>query len=174
MLPKLIITDIDGVWTDGGMYYDTDNIELKKFNTSDSVGVLWCKLNEIPVVIITGENSAIVTRRAKKLNIDTVFLGAKNKVEILDQFLNDQQLNWSDVAFIGDDINDIAALKKVGFSGCPMNAPNYVKSIVDVVVPINGGSGAFRGFIEHILDANGILQSTLEKYLSEFDTSLEQ
>ena len=174
MLPKLIVTDIDGVWTDGGMYYDTNSIELKKFNTSDSVGVLWCKLNNIPVVIITGENSAIVKRRAQKLNIDHVCLGVKNKVQVLDEFLKEQQLNWNDVAFIGDDINDIAALKRVGFSGCPMNAPSYVKTVVDVVVPVNGGSGAFRGFVEHILETQSLLQNTLEKYLRDFDTSLDQ
>ena len=87
MLPKLIVTDIDGVWTDGGMFYDQTGNELKKFNTYDSAGVLWCKLNKIPVIIITGENTEIVSRRAKKLNVDYLFLGIKDKVKTLEGLL---------------------------------------------------------------------------------------
>ena len=83
MLPKLVLTDIDGVWTDCGMYYDEKGNELKKFNTYDSAGVLFCKLLDIPFGIITGENVKSVERRAKKLKADYLFLGAKNKLEIV-------------------------------------------------------------------------------------------
>ena len=80
MIPKLIITDIDGVWTDGGMYYDQTGNEWKKFNTADSAGVLFCKYYKIPVAIITGEETQIVKRRADKLKVDFLFQGVKNKL----------------------------------------------------------------------------------------------
>ena len=81
-LPKLILTDIDGVWTDGGMYYDDTNLELKKFNTYDSAGVLFAHHLGIPVGILTGENTQIVQRRADKLKVDYCYLGCKDKVAI--------------------------------------------------------------------------------------------
>src|SRR5690554_80950 len=81
-LPKLVITDIDGVWTDGGMYYDQTGNEWKKFNTSDSAGVLFLKLLNIPTAIITGEDTEIVRRRADKLNIQHVYMGVKDKVSV--------------------------------------------------------------------------------------------
>ena len=87
MLPKLVITDIDGVWTDGGMYYDQTGNEWKKFNTSDSVGILLCKKLDIKTVIITGEQTEIVKRRAEKLKVDYFFDGVKNKVEVAQQTL---------------------------------------------------------------------------------------
>ena len=80
MLPKLIITDIDGVWTDGGMYYDELGNEFKKFNTSDSAGILFCKHLKIPVAIITGEDTKLVKRRADKLKIDYLFMGVRDKL----------------------------------------------------------------------------------------------
>jgi len=86
-LPKLIITDIDGVWTDGGMYYDQNGNELKKFNTSDSAGILFCKGFNIPVAIITGEDTEIVKRRAKKLKIEYLFQGVSDKLKIATELI---------------------------------------------------------------------------------------
>lgn len=166
-LPRLIVTDIDGVWTDGGMYYDKENGELKKFNTSDSVGVLWCKMNDIPVAIITGENTSIVQRRAEKLGLQHVFLGVKNKIKVLGELIESMGISWEQVAYIGDDINDWLVLDKVGFSGCPENTPSYIKSTVDYASPVKGGDGAFRDFVEHILSENNLLQPTLDRYKEE-------
>lgn len=166
-LPKLIVTDIDGVWTDGGMYYDKENNELKKFNTSDSVGVLWCKMNKIPMAIITGENTPIVQRRADKLALNHVYLGVKNKIKVLGELIEELKLEWSDVAYIGDDINDWLVLQKVGFSACPDNSPNYIKKTVNYISKVRGGDGAFRDFVEHILEENNLLENTLNKYLAE-------
>ena len=81
-LPKLVITDIDGVWTDGGMYYDQTGNEWKKFNTADSAGVLFLNLLNIPVAIITGEDTEIVRRRAEKLKIKHLYMGVEDKVKI--------------------------------------------------------------------------------------------
>lgn len=151
MLPKLIITDIDGVWTDGGMYYDQTGNEWKKFNTSDSAGVLFAKRLNIPIAIITGENTQIVQRRAEKLKIEHLFLGIRDKVNVAQELLNDLNIQWSDVAFIGDDINDIALLKKVGISASPSQAPDYVKKFTNTVLYKNGGEGVFREFVEKII-----------------------
>ena len=147
---KLILSDIDGVWTDGGMYYDQMGNEFKKFNTYDSAGVLFCKKLGIPVGIITGENTEIVKRRAEKLIIDYVFQGVNNKVSVLEKLCNDLKISFDEVAYIGDDINDIGIINKVGFSACPCSAPTYIKDKVNLVLNKKGGEGVFREFIEQI------------------------
>tara|TARA_B110000503_G_scaffold138547_1_gene224965 strand:- start:14458 stop:15000 length:543 start_codon:yes stop_codon:yes gene_type:complete len=169
-LPKLVITDIDGVWTDGGMYYDKKGNELKKFNTSDSAGVLFLKLLEIPVAIMTGENTEIVKRRADKLGIDHLYLGVKDKVSSAKSLCSVLDISLKDVAFIGDDINDILLLDSVGLSACPSSAPAYIKSRVDFVTDKIGGDGAFREFIETLLTNNNMMDVALNKYLYNLET----
>ncbi len=168
-LPKLILTDIDGVWTDGGMYYDNTGNEYKKFNTSDSAGVLFCKLLTIPVGIITGEKNNIVQNRANKLGIEILFMGIKNKLQTVEDLCVKYDISLSEVAYIGDDINDILVLKKVGISACPANAPSYVKKHCNMVLNKEGGSGVFREFIEKILG-----EEQLEKALNFYFRSLEE
>lgn len=167
-LPKLIITDIDGVWTDGGMYYDQSGNEFKKFNTYDSAGVLYAKILKIPVVIITGEDTQIVKRRAEKLKIDYLFQGVKDKVAIVQKLTEELQISFSDCAYIGDDINDINLLEKVGFSASPRNAANHVKSKVDYVTKLKGGKGAFREFVEYILAENNLLDDVVNQAIKGF------
>ena len=164
MLPKIIITDIDGVWTDGGMYYDTQGNELKKFNTADSAGVLFAHLLNIPVAIITGENTQIVQKRADKLKIDYLFMGIKDKVATANALRTQLQIAWHEIAYIGDDINDMLLLQKVGISACPANAPLYVQQCVQKVLPVSGGEGAFRAFVEGILQENKVLDKALAAY----------
>lgn len=161
---KLFLTDIDGVWTDGGIYYSNHGEELKKFNTYDSAGVLYLKKLNIPVGIITGENSEPVRQRASKLNVDYLFLGAKNKLEIASFLCESLKINLNEVAYIGDDLNDIRLLKNVGLSACPQNAPDYIKKIVDWVIPLKGGEGVFRTFVEMYLEKENLLQSCLSDY----------
>lgn len=156
MLPKLVITDIDGVWTDGGMYYDQTGNEWKKFNTYDSAGVLFLKKLKIPVAIMTGEDTHIVKRRAEKLKIDYLYMGVKDKLITAKELCKSLDLQLSDVAFIGDDINDYHLLSNVGLSACPANAPTYIKKITQIQLKKHGGEGVFREFIEYILDKNKI------------------
>ncbi len=150
-LPKLIFTDIDGVWTDGGMYYDQTGNEWKRFDTSDSWGVAFCMAFGIDVVIITSENTEIVKRRAAKLKIENCYIGVKNKLLTASQHLAERNISWEDVAYIGDDLNDFQVLSVAGFTGCPSNAPNYIKQMVKFVGKKRGGDGAFREFVEHII-----------------------
>lgn len=161
---KLFMTDIDGVWTDGGMYYDQTGNEQKRFNTKDSGGVLFLHLLKIPIAIITGESTKIVECRAKKLNIDYVYQGVENKFEVAAQLCQSLNINLKNVAYIGDDINDIKLLKESGLSACPINSPDYIKNIVDWVIPVEGGDGAFRYFVEKYLNEIGELQNLLNKY----------
>ena len=166
MLPKLIVTDIDGVWTDGGMYYDESGNEFKKFNTSDSAGILFCRHLEIPVAIITGENTKLVKRRADKLNIDHLFMGVKDKLACAIELCNLLNIDLSDVAYIGDDLYDIMLLRQVGLSACPANAPLYVKENCNWQLTVNGGDGAFRAFIEKILIQNNLLEIAVNDVIS--------
>jgi YrbI family 3-deoxy-D-manno-octulosonate 8-phosphate phosphatase len=149
-LPKLIITDIDGVWTDGGMYYDQTGNEWKKFNTSDSAGVLLCKKLGIEVAVITGETTEIVKRRATKLKIDYFFDGVSDKVAVAKQLIEKLNLKFDEVAYIGDDLLDIKLLKLVGTSGTPANGIEYIKSFAQIITEKKGGDGAFREFVEII------------------------
>lgn len=165
-IPKLILTDIDGVWTDGGMYYDQTGNEWKKFNTSDSAGVLFCKKANIPIGIITGEDTEIVKRRAKKLNVDFIFQGVNNKLEIAKNLCNELNIDLKDIAYIGDDFVDYHLLKNVGFSGAPNNAPEFIKEVVHFVTTKKGGDGAFREFTEHILKECNIYDDTVYKILN--------
>jgi 3-deoxy-D-glycero-D-galacto-nononate 9-phosphatase len=161
-LPKLILTDIDGVWTDGGMYYDSTNVELKKFNTYDSAGVLLAHHLGIPVGILTGENIQIVQRRSDKLKIDYLYLGAKDKVAIATDLCDQLHIALEDIAYIGDDLNDIQLLKIVGWSGVPSSAPDYVKKLATISLMKKGGEGVFREFVENII-GNDIIESIIEK-----------
>lgn len=165
--PKLIITDIDGVWTDGGMYYDQTGNELKKFNTADSAGVLYCKLHKIPVAIITGENTEIVKRRAEKLKIDYLIQGTKDKLKETKLICEKLNIQLSDIAFIGDDINDLELLKAVGISGTPENAPVYIKKVVKIITKKKGGEGAFREFVETLLNVENNFEKIYKLYLKD-------
>ena len=157
-LPKLILTDIDGVWTDGGMYYDQEGMELKKVHTYDSAGVLFAHHLGIPVGILTGEDTNIVKRRADKLKVDYLYLGCKNKVAIAENLCSQLGITLSDVAYIGDDLNDIALLKLVGWAGVPSSAPEYVQALANVPLLKKGGEGVFREFVESILSKDLVLQ----------------
>ena len=96
-IPKLVLTDIDGVWTDGGMYYDQMGNEWKKFNTSDSAGVLFCRSAAIPVGIITGEDTEIVKRRAEKLKISILYQGIQDKLTVAEKICDELQITLDDV-----------------------------------------------------------------------------
>jgi YrbI family 3-deoxy-D-manno-octulosonate 8-phosphate phosphatase len=160
-LPKLIITDIDGVWTDGGMYYDETGNEFKKFNTSDSAGIHFCKKLAIPVAIITGENTRIVQRRADKLKVDHLFMGVQDKLQVATELCAELNITLADTAYIGDDLNDVSLLQQVGISACPANAPDYIKKICRWNLPVKGGDGAFRAFVEKILTHFNLLSGIL-------------
>lgn len=167
---KLFLTDIDGVWTDGGMYYDQGENEWKKFNTSDSAGVLFLRMLGIPMGILTGENTSIVSRRAQKLNIERCHLGVKDKLALAKEICAELHISLEQVAYLGDDLNDLHLLQNVGLSACPSSAPAYVQSRVHWVLQKKGGEGVFREFVEKYLTEQGLLDNVLEAYLQGKDT----
>ena len=169
---KLVLTDIDGVWTDGGMFYDNEGNEWKRFNTSDSAGVIFFFFFKIPVGIITGENTRIVKRRAEKLKIDYLFMGIRKKLPVAEKLCEELGISLSEnVAYIGDDINDIPLLEKVKISATPANAPVYVKKHAKWNLKKSGGEGVFREFSELILKEYGMLDIVIEKAIQAFKDS---
>lgn len=165
-VPKIVFTDIDGVWTDGGMYYDQLGNELKRFNTSDSAGVMLLRSVGIETVIITGENTQIVAKRAEKLKITHVFQGVRNKLEVARKFCETEHISLEACAHIGDDLNDLALLKNVAYAGAPANAPSYIKEHVNLVLEVSGGDGAFRAFAEALLLEYQLFDEALARTLA--------
>ncbi len=172
MLPKLVITDIDGVWTDGGMYYTQDGDVMKRFSVKDGWGVLFLRELGIPLAIMTGENSPIVQKRADKLKVDRCYLGVQDKARLALEICRDMGISMSDVAFIGDDLNDLPLLRLVGHSACPPNTPDYVKRDVRYVTIAQGGNGAFREFVEHLLQEENMLDEVVKQILLKYINDL--
>ena len=166
---KLFITDIDSVWTDGGMYYDQTGNEWKKFNTADSAGVLFLRLLKIPTAIITGEDTLIVQRRADKLQIEYLFMGVDNKLSVAKALCNKLDITLQEVAYIGDDINDLNLLEAVGLSACPGLSPKYIQDKVDWIINVKGGDGVFRAFVEKYLEETNMLEDALKSLQKERD-----
>ena len=149
---RLLLTDCDGVLTDAGVYYSANGEELKRFSLRDGMGVE--RLRELASVetgIVTGENAPLVARRAEKLHIMELHLGAKNKKQTLLDILERRQLKPEQVAYIGDDVNDEAVMRAVGLSACPADAFEDILQIADYICQKPGGHGAFREFAELII-----------------------
>ena len=147
---KMFLTDCDGCLTDGGMYYSESGDELKKFNTKDGMGLSFIKKKGIITGIITGENTKIVERRAQKLHIDELHQGIIDKLAIITQLVNKYQISMDEIVYVGDDVNDIAVMEKVGFPCTVNNANTKVKEVALYVSPYNGGDAAIRDIIDHI------------------------
>lgn len=148
---KMFLTDCDGCLTDGGMYYSESGDELKKFNTKDGMGISNLIKHGIIVGIITGENSEIVRRRAAKLHINEVFLGCKDKLSVANELCDKYNLSLDEVAYVGDDINDLELIKSVGFGCAVKNASSVVKDAAAYVTSLNGGEGAVREVTDLII-----------------------
>ena len=150
---KFFLSDVDGTLTDGGMYYSESGDELKQFNTRDGMGFQLLREKGIKTGIITSENTKIVENRAKKLKIDFLVQGKRNggKLEAVRQICDELNISLKDVAYIGDDINDIELLSEVGFAACPADACVEVKAVAGIQVMLkNGGEGCVREVIEKI------------------------
>ncbi len=148
---KLIVFDVDGTMTDGRLYYSANGEELKRFSVRDGLGVILLHLAGFRTAIITSENSPIVTARAKKLNIKHVILGSRQKTIALTKLANELNIDFENIAFVGDDLNDLEVLKIVGFAACPQNAVSAVRAVADFVSTYDGGAGAIREIAEKIL-----------------------
>ncbi len=148
---KLVISDIDGVLTDGGMYYTAKGEFMKKFNTKDSVGMELLLKYGIKTILLTRENSEINKKRAKKIKIVDLYSNMLKKEEMIPKLLQKYSIKKDEVAYIGDDINDIEIMKLVGFSATPSDGNFEVKKISDYTCTTKGGEGAFREMADLIL-----------------------
>lgn len=149
---KIVLADNDGVLTDTGVYYSGNGEEFKRFSIRDGMGVERLrKYAGIETVIITGENSGAVKARAKKLRITEFYLGVKSKLEILDQIKNKNHITEENIAYIGDDVNDIDIMKAAGLTATPADGTVFIKEFTDIICKSNGGNGAFRDFAEIII-----------------------
>ena len=138
------------------MYYSENGDELKKFNTRDAVGLRLLREAGIKIGILTSENTKIVERRAKKIGVDILRQGCKDKAADLDDLLQELSLSPSEVAFIGDDINDLGILKKVGFAATPADGQPAVKALAHYICQAKGGEGAVREVAELILRGRNV------------------
>ena len=150
---KLLVLDVDGVLTDAGMYYGEGEEELKKFNTRDGKGIELIRNMGIKTAFITSEKTLLVERRAKKLKIDFLFQGVSDKPEVLKKLMEDNNMTPEDVAYIGDDINDIDAMKKVGFSATPADGAKANKTTATYVCKTKGGQGCAREVCDLLIEA---------------------
>lgn len=150
---KLLISDVDGVLTDAGMYYSTDGHELKKFNTRDGKGIELVKQAGIKVMLLTAEDIEVVKNRAEKLKVDYLYMGIKDKRRFLEHFFEqNQEYSFESTAYIGDDINDLDCLKLAGLSASPRDAHLSVLKEVDYICNTNGGQGCVRELCDYILE----------------------
>lgn len=149
---RLLMVDVDGTLTDGGMYYTSQGESLKKFNTRDAKGLELIKSQGIEVIIITSEDSDIVRSRAKKLRISDVFCGVTSKIDIMEMLAKQKNVSFHEMAFIGDDLNDIECMKAVGFSACPADAVTAIKDQALYICEKKGGDGAVREVCDLILE----------------------
>lgn len=149
---KLVITDCDGVLTDTGVYYSANGEELKRFSIRDGMGVERLrKLTGVDTGIMTGELSGSVKQRATKLKITELHLGIKDKPKCMQEILEKNNITLENIAYIGDDYNDLALLNTVGLSASPADGMIEIRESVDYVCKEKGGNGAFRDFAELII-----------------------
>ena len=164
---QLILMDVDGVLTDGGIIHGTDGIELKKFNVQDGAGITMARLAGLKVGILTGRTSAAVEKRSEELKFDVVSQGHFTKIGEYERICRELGLSDAEVAYIGDDIPDLPVLRRVGFSVAPANARPEIKAEVDWVTAGSGGEGAVRELTDHILKIQQKWELALDRMLGK-------
>jgi 3-deoxy-D-manno-octulosonate 8-phosphate phosphatase (KDO 8-P phosphatase) len=149
---KLLILDVDGVMTDGGMYFAESGEQMKKFNTKDGMAIIHLTRNDFQVAIISsGFKGEAVKKRAEMLGIQNCYVGRDSKLEVLKNMCNELSISLDEVAIIGDDINDLEVMRNVGLSFSPKDAVSAVKQQVDVVLSKRGGEGCVREMIDQFI-----------------------
>jgi len=161
---EVLILDVDGVLTDGSIYYDGAGEAIKVFNVHDGTGIKWLERAGIEVVLLTGRESAPLFARAKDLGIETVMSNAKIKLPIFTEFVKERGLDTARIAFMGDDLLDLPVLRRAGLSLAPSDAARWVRDEVDWVTGSPGGRGAVREACELILKASGKWEEITARY----------
>ena len=163
---SVLIMDVDGVLTDGGIIYDENGHETKRFDVKDGLGIKVGQKSGLEFVIISGRKSVVTDLRAAELGIKRVFTGIKDKVKCYEELKAELGFDDSEVAYIGDDLNDIGLLSRVGFSATVADSFDYIKERVDYITTKPGGRGAVRELIEEILKRNGKWENIKNSFCS--------
>ena len=153
---KVVLTDVDGVLTDSGMYYSNKGDIMKKFHTRDGMGVTLLRKNNIPSVIVTKEKNEIIKQWSKKMKIDKLLMGVIKKEAVLEKICKDYGIKSSEICYIGDDVNDLELLKLVGLSATPLDGIIEAQKICDYICKNNGGNGVFREIANMIISSQKV------------------
>ena len=153
---KVVLTDVDGVLTDGGMYYSNKGDIIKKFHTRDGMGVTLLRKNNIPSVIVTKEKNEIIKQWSRKMKIDKLLMGVNNKEAVLEKICKNYGVKSSEICYIGDDINDLGLLKLVGLSATPSDGIIEAQFFCDYICKNKGGNGVFREVATMILSSQKV------------------
>ena len=164
---KLILLDVDGVLTDGAVVIFGDGSESKRFHIRDGIALVWAQRAGITVGLLSARHSATTAQRAAQLGITLVHQGVASKIKTYDQIVGDMVLSDEEVAYMGDDIVDLAVLARAGLSAAPANAVAEVRARVDFVSAYPGGEGAVRELVEMILRAHGRWDPLVATYEAE-------
>lgn len=160
----MLLCDVDGVLTSGGIILGTDKQEFKQFDVQDGMGITLARKGGLKTGIITGRESEAVKRRAKELKFEVISQGNKDKLKVLKEIKNDFNITYENVCYIGDDLLDLAIMGKSGIAACPANARKEVKEISDIITESKGGKGAVRELVEIILKAQNKWQNIVNIY----------
>lgn len=164
---KLLILDVDGVLTNGQLFWTDDPVQIKAFNVKDGLGMRQLQKNGIPIAIITGKQSELVTTRLNELGIEHVFQNVPDKLPVFEKLIADLKLSPKHIAYVGDDLPDLPVMQKVGLSIAVQDAYPFVKEYADFVTENPGGCGAIREVCDLILNAKGLLDRIHQQFLSD-------
>ncbi|MGL4910438.1 MAG: KdsC family phosphatase [Cetobacterium sp.] len=161
---KLIVLDVDGTLTDGKLYISNLGDEMKAFNVKDGLGITQAISLGKEIAIITGKTSQIVSKRCNELGIKEIHQGIKNKIGVLDSILEKYKISYENIAYMGDDLIDLAVMKKCKIAGAPKDSVEEILHISDFISSKNGGEGAVREFIEYILKKENIWNNVVNNF----------
>lgn len=162
---RLIVTDIDGVWTDGRIIYTSAGHEIKEFNVRDGLGVKLAQEAGIEVAIVTGREFGPLSQRANELGITRVHQSVRNKLEVVEEMAKEIGIDMRQILYIGDDLPDLAPMKAVGISAAPSDAAPEIRSVATWRLDSPGGRGAVRELVERLLIERKEWSSTIETFL---------
>lgn len=163
---RLLAMDVDGVLTDGSLNIGAEGELFKAFNAKDGIGISLAMRNGLEIALITGRRSEIIHRRAEELGITLLYEGVKDKALQLKQIAAERGISLDEIAYMGDDLNDLPAMVQAGISFAPADAAKDVLKAVNAVASCNGGRGAVREIIELILEAQGKWENIVKAYMS--------
>lgn len=164
---RCLVLDVDGVLTKGEITYTSSGEELKTFHAKDGMGLAIAHAMGLQTAIITGRTSPIVERRAKELKISHIQMGSHNKSAGLQVVLDTLQVEPQEVAYMGDDLNDLGVMSRVGLAMTPQDGVPEIKDIAHYICQANGGEGAVREAVEYILKREGLWEEAVRKYREE-------